>query len=205
MPQPWKHPKSGVYYYRKVVPAPLRVALGRTEFRTSLGTKDIREAKLRYPEVAARVNAEFAKAEGGPVTLTHRQITALAGVWYRRELQKRDESPGDAVGWEQWHFELQEAGKEDRLREAVRTRVDELLKAEGFSVDARTRDSLDGAIFWNGLTLCEAMQRRAEGDYRPDTHLATLPDWTPPAATSAPDRAMNGTTFQTLIHPSTVY
>ena len=52
MPEPFKHPKSGVYYYRRVVPAPLRPVLGRTEFRISLGTKSLREAKLKYPEQA---------------------------------------------------------------------------------------------------------------------------------------------------------
>lgn len=30
MPQPFKHPKSGVYYLRRKVPIPRRDALGRT-------------------------------------------------------------------------------------------------------------------------------------------------------------------------------
>src|ERR1700746_2014754 len=93
MPQPWQHPKSGVYYFRKVVPAPLRAALGRTEFRISLGTKSLRDAKLRYPEVAADVDAKLRQASGGPAALTHLQVTALAGRWYRRELETGEQNP----------------------------------------------------------------------------------------------------------------
>lgn len=42
MPQPFKHPKTHVYYFRKVVPPLLRSALGKGETRISLRTKDIR-------------------------------------------------------------------------------------------------------------------------------------------------------------------
>ena len=94
MPEPFKHPKSGVYYYRKTVPESLRGALGRREIRRSLGTKDLREAKLRYPEVAADVDAILTRAAGGATRLTNRQIVALAGEWYRRELTKHEDDPG---------------------------------------------------------------------------------------------------------------
>ena len=96
MPSPWKHPKSGVYYYRRVVPGPLREALGRTEFRISLRTKDVRVAKQKYPQEAARVNALLAQAGNGPIILTHQQIHALAGDWYRRELAAREVNPQES-------------------------------------------------------------------------------------------------------------
>ena len=80
MPEPFKHPKSGVYYYRRVVPAPLRAALGRTEYRISLGTKSLPETKRKYPEVAARVDAELAQASGGPVTLSPQQVFGVPCV-----------------------------------------------------------------------------------------------------------------------------
>jgi len=86
MPEPFTHPKTGVYCYRKVVPAPLRAVIGRGEYRISLGTKDLAEAKRRYPAVASRLDAELAQAAGGPVVLTPQQIVALAGLWYRRPL-----------------------------------------------------------------------------------------------------------------------
>ena len=80
MPQPFKHPKSSVYYYRKVIPAALRRALGnKHEFRASLGTKDLREAKRKYPEAAAKIDAILVQAAGGPVRLTQPPLTSRAG------------------------------------------------------------------------------------------------------------------------------
>jgi AcrR family transcriptional regulator len=64
MTKPWKHPKTGVYWFRKVVPAALRQAIGRTEFRLTLGTKDRREAEARYPVVAERIERILADARG---------------------------------------------------------------------------------------------------------------------------------------------
>jgi hypothetical protein len=46
MSRPWKHPKTGVYYFRKVVPDVLRGLVGSGEVRKSLGTKTPREAAL---------------------------------------------------------------------------------------------------------------------------------------------------------------
>ena len=57
MPQPWKHPKTGVYYFRKGVPERLRALVGRWEIKISLDTKSLREAKLRYPDAAARASS----------------------------------------------------------------------------------------------------------------------------------------------------
>jgi hypothetical protein len=55
LPQPFRLPKTGVYYYRKVVPQALRPVLKKVEVRVSLRTKNVREAKIRYPAVAAEV------------------------------------------------------------------------------------------------------------------------------------------------------
>jgi len=78
MAQPWPHPKTGVYYYRRVVPAPLRKVLGRTEFRISLGTKDPGAAKVAYLTRAAEVEAKLREAAGGPARLTREQSAALS-------------------------------------------------------------------------------------------------------------------------------
>ena len=56
MARPWKHPKTGVYWFRKVVPAKLRPLVGKTEVRRTLRTKDPREAARRFHEVASRVS-----------------------------------------------------------------------------------------------------------------------------------------------------
>jgi hypothetical protein len=55
MSRPWKHPKTGVYWFRKAVPEATRQLVGRVEVRRSLHTKDPRKAALRFTEVAAKV------------------------------------------------------------------------------------------------------------------------------------------------------
>jgi integrase len=67
MSRPWKHPKTGVYYYRKVVPEAMRKLVGKVEVRQTLGTKDPREAARKFTEVAAKVAAEWEALRRGPV------------------------------------------------------------------------------------------------------------------------------------------
>ena len=40
-----KHPKSGVFEFRRAVPEPLIGRIGKREIRRSLGTRDFTEAK----------------------------------------------------------------------------------------------------------------------------------------------------------------
>jgi integrase len=129
MPQPWKHPKSGVYYYRKAVPKHLRATLGRGEFRISLGTKDLREAKLLYPATAAKVDALIAQAGGGPTILDHQQIYALAGLWYQRELEATEANPEEPENYSIYLDHLQDADERGKGREAVSADVDAIRKS----------------------------------------------------------------------------
>ena len=46
MARPFKHPKTGVYWLRKVVPAPRRATVGQCELKGSLRTKDPEAAKV---------------------------------------------------------------------------------------------------------------------------------------------------------------
>jgi hypothetical protein len=57
-----RHPKTGVYSFRRAVPDDLRASIGKTAIKKSLRTKDVSEAKRRVLSVAAGVDAEFEKA-----------------------------------------------------------------------------------------------------------------------------------------------
>jgi hypothetical protein len=46
MTSPQKHPKSGIYYFRQSVPKECRSIIGKTEFKNSLRTKNLSEAKM---------------------------------------------------------------------------------------------------------------------------------------------------------------
>ena len=51
--RPWKHPKTGVYWYRRRIPADLIDIVGRGEEKFSLRTKDPAEAKRLHAEALA--------------------------------------------------------------------------------------------------------------------------------------------------------
>jgi len=79
--RPWKHPTTGVYYYRRVVPADLRpfASGGKTEprheYKRSLHTKSEAEAKRLHPHVATVGDNYFAtlqerKAKAQTATLS---------------------------------------------------------------------------------------------------------------------------------------
>lgn len=93
MPQPWKHPQSGMFYLRLRVPAALRPVLGH-EFKRSLKTRIPAEAKARYPEELLAAQQAFARAKeqaAGNELLTDRDIEQLAARWYRDEAAKMEE------------------------------------------------------------------------------------------------------------------
>jgi hypothetical protein len=99
MPSPYKHPDTGVYWLRQRVPArlvsvargkmvtvtvdgvPSTVKLG-AEIKVSLRTKDPAEARARANEAEAEFNRVWQSLEQGPVRLTMKQITGLAGEMY---------------------------------------------------------------------------------------------------------------------------
>jgi hypothetical protein len=62
LPHPWKHPKTGVYWFRKRVPDVLRARTGKTILQKTLLTKDYEEAKSRFLAIAVDVDAEWRKA-----------------------------------------------------------------------------------------------------------------------------------------------
>nr|WP_314583643.1 DUF6538 domain-containing protein [uncultured Pseudomonas sp.] len=69
MAQPFRHPHSGLFYFRRRVPDDLRAVLGR-EYKRSLKTRDAAEAKGRHAaewtrseEALSLARAQFAGAE----------------------------------------------------------------------------------------------------------------------------------------------
>ncbi|MBF0332295.1 MAG: hypothetical protein HQL40_01445 [Alphaproteobacteria bacterium] len=88
-----RHPKSHVYFLRRVVPPALRQAVGRREIRRSLRTRDLAEAKRRLMAAAAEVDRLFAEverrhADGAPPSITLEDARNWAEDWLRRELKK---------------------------------------------------------------------------------------------------------------------
>ena len=225
MPQPWKHPKTGVYYFRKVVPEQLRPIVGKREIKVSLSTKSLREAKLRYPKAAAQADRMLQRAEGGAIRLTHKQILALAAEWYKRQLAAREDEPGNPADLEIMadvlidryygnctpayaeclyddpaHAEDLEFNQKYRSTDflhEVQDDVETILREEGLVVDRQSFMLLAERVYDHRIRLLQALRRRALGDYSADKFLQKLPPWVrPPASKTAEGQ---GQTLHTLL------
>jgi hypothetical protein len=222
MSRPWKHPKTGVYYFRKVVPEAMRALVGKVEVRQTLGTKAPREAALRHAELAAKVASEWEALRRGPEPLTPKQAAALAGLWYRWFTGEREEAAGDDPdGWtmlsEQLHDielsgrpELDEPDERDTPHltrsPATQRRIDAFLTQHG-AINAffEARDlhlfpsqlpAFMAALETEFYAAMRLLARRAGQDWRTDKRPEKFPEWQPspqPHATSAaPDLTLTG-------------
>ncbi len=171
MARPWKHPATGIYWYRKVVPAPLRVTLGKRELKWSLGTKDTEEAKRRHREAADRADLMIASARrgitpGGATTLNAQDTMSLGAEWLRRRLMAQQAAPpSEPIGWETMIDALEDADENGQRVAYVEREVEALLRAEGLNLkpgsDSHRR--LSQVIFDHHLDFYAMMLRRSEG------------------------------------------
>lgn len=96
MAQPWKHPESGVFYYRRRVPEDLRDVLGKREWKTSLHTRDLSEARPRFAAESAHCEEVFAaarKQKAGQLVVLSSDAPKLADRWARAVLEDWEGSP----------------------------------------------------------------------------------------------------------------
>lgn len=117
MSRPWKHPKTGVYYFRKGVPEHLRTLVGKWEVKISLGTKVADEARELHSTIAAQVAQDWLHLQSTDASssiprrderiLTDQEIVGLSGDLYREVMNRYGENPGLAHVWEQKLRKLQ--------------------------------------------------------------------------------------------------
>ncbi|WP_375785475.1 DUF6538 domain-containing protein [Bradyrhizobium sp. Pha-3] len=100
MSRPWKHPKTGIYQIRKVVPDDLRKLIGKREQKVSLQTRDPAEAKVRHAKALAELEARWANLRTGPKSLTEREAHELAVVAHDRWLEKHRDNPSQQAFWD---------------------------------------------------------------------------------------------------------
>lgn len=126
MSRPTKHRKTGVYWFRKRVPADIAVLTGRKEVNKTLGTKDPEEAKRKYAEVLAEFEHEWAQLRLGngsvngtgsgrpsaagvdalpPRLITDREAHLFANAVHDEWLAKFYDNPSEQL---HWHTELYE-------------------------------------------------------------------------------------------------
>ena len=187
----YPHPKTRVYYWRRRVPDRLRAVVGKTEWRVSLGTKNLAEAKRQALTVAADIQRQLDTA-GLTVTLTQRQVFGLAADWMRDRLamdeaNPPDETASDSVIDAHEHAEGRQAHEAllDQLYGANMVSV--LLTAHGVAaVDSASRRALVERLFWTSLQLWQELSRRAHGDYSPSALLERAPRFVAASAQAKP-------------------
>lgn len=96
MAQPWKHPRSGIYYFRREVPAEIRALVGRREWKVSLKTRDLAVARPRFASESARCEEVLAAAReqlaGRPKVLAS-DAPRLADRWAKSVLESWNAEP----------------------------------------------------------------------------------------------------------------
>jgi hypothetical protein len=90
--RPWRHPRTGMYWFRKAIPADLRQILGKREEKFSLRTKSPGEAHALHAKRAAEIAEKWARLRGHAVP-DHVDIYALADEFYREMLAKHQRNP----------------------------------------------------------------------------------------------------------------
>lgn len=193
--------------------------------RFSLRTRDLSEAKVRQAEAAAYLETTFkAFRNNAPISLTHRQVTALAGVLYRAWADKADREQTIAMvqtpdGWVRDHSRdenheeaiftatlnhlnsIRAEDEEESLELPLGALVDRVLLDHGIQqVDVFTRPMLLRA-FWLALRdAVEARQRNAAGDYSPDPKASRFPEWQSPIVETKNDaKILDEVSLQELV------
>uniref|UniRef100_A4Y092 Tyr recombinase domain-containing protein n=1 Tax=Ectopseudomonas mendocina (strain ymp) TaxID=399739 RepID=A4Y092_ECTM1 len=190
MPQPFQCPKTGTYYYRKVIPKELRPLVGRgSEWKVSLGTKSLAEARIPFAEESARCEAAITLARAslrGESSLLPADAPKLADRWVAAEL----------AAWERDNELIRQflalAGGDvvtplevmDEESPSLQTLLDDAMRktvaAAGHPVPPSTspaHTALHREFFMAWRTLCETALQRHHGDWRtaPALPAASLP------------------------------
>lgn len=99
MQTPWKNPRGENLWFRRRVPTKLVAFMGKREIKFSLGTTDPDLAKIRFEEENAELERVWQDHLNGRqyAKLSQRQISALAGEFYKEMVAAHRENPGAAA------------------------------------------------------------------------------------------------------------
>jgi integrase len=193
---------NGDHFARKGIPADIREAYAaaygvRREalFRQPAGTPDpqVKKAFAEWlAEVEGRIAALRAAARGQPVSMTTREVHALAERWYLWFIARHENDPGSVELWESLSEQMQDVWEsgfdgmgdpeewdEETVtpahRRRIRAKLTELsqlpsfLAAEGLNLSQDTTNAmLDGPLGVEFGVALKRLMRLASGDFGPD-------------------------------------
>ncbi len=174
--RPYKHPKTGVYYFRQHVPTDLRRLIGDKIVSRSLRTKDPQEAKLANAAEVQKQAMIWERHRKQPEPIPHAQIVALSGILYRDYMAMMQLELGGTQIWTEVLKLLDRvAAAPDGLEKWYGPEADKLLLEKGIVTDdhsrARLLQELDRAL----RQVSEEQLKRAGGDYSPDLKANRFP------------------------------
>jgi hypothetical protein len=194
MSRPHKHPKTGIYWFRKRVPSDLLALVGRNEVTESLDTRDPAEAKTRYAEVLQKHEARWANLREGARDLTEREAHGIAAAFFEKWVALHQDNPSAETLWHPGHYKelwTFEPLLEDEARPGeTGTRPVEniIVPAMGRFCLVQADDALENFghenTYWNRLITARAiaaamqrahfaLQRQAEGLFDPGETLSS--------------------------------
>ncbi len=194
MARPFKHPRTGVYWFRQRVPEDVRALVGRKEVTRTLGTKDLADAKAKHATVSEEYALQWANLRLGQQSPTHRTLQALAGEFYREIVEAQDEDPEspDVLARE---LALDEGAIRAVLRRRPATllarfgsKANEFLARRGLVFSIADNSRFVAAVARAKTQAVSHTLAKANGDYRPDPDAVRFPALAP---TPASQRARN--------------
>ena len=179
MSSPFKHPKSGTYYLRKGVPKHLVPVIGKTVFKQSLRTKDIREAKKLIVPLLADIDRQLDYAElnlkgDNSHELTLRDCQIIANRWYvsaREKMQQTDSyddflvyhnAENEGLEWDSTGVSCRDANIYPHwftLSDTLSLQGSEVLRASNAELQTLGEELskfIDPQLEQNGLTICRS-------------------------------------------------
>lgn len=207
MANPWKHPKTGVYYIRVRVPKDLLVHVGSKLIKRSLHTKNRDEAKLLYSEAETALLQRWKTLREGVQSLSDRQATAVAGELYRRSLEvgpyrhimlglhtstrlmQIEIALGEMDQFPRPELFPREGTREEALERIIGGLVSQYLSENGLLLDQFSRDRVLVAVGYAIRQAAYHTLREVEGDWRPDPDADRFPALELPSAKEEQSKA----------------
>ena len=141
--------------------------------KVSLQTKVAAEAKQRFTQALAAVEAHWDSLRRGPVKLTHKQCVGLAGELYSDFVRVSDDNPGPPDLWKQIRMWDEEA-KTPRLRPIETLMVPKPKPNADWSVEKRFGGFADVMLQRHKLQVADTFLAHAKETINPTQRIPIL-------------------------------
>jgi integrase len=189
MSRPWRHPRTGMYWFRKAIPVDLRSILRKREEKFSLRTKNPGEAQALHARRAAEIAEKWARLRGH-ASPDHVDLYALAGEFYREMLAKHQRNPGDE---KRWLAEIEKHGcmtrkapvtgfysiVRDNREFRYKSDANKFLVDRGYVLDRMQFSTFIEAFAGASKLAAEQLLKNVKGDYTPDPNAQRFPKLEP--------------------------